>query len=162
MGAWFTARPQIQIRREVRKLIAGPANRRAASILAAWAEQKAVREIMIHSHGVGWISGATGQFRAPVSGRQFSISVFCLQRVESNARRSDPKLDPPPGRRCRAVCGGVKPLASNNPRIENPVAGGDACRRVLRHFCLRVGQVLRGPHGLFVVHPLAGESIDEG
>jgi hypothetical protein len=45
---------------------------------------------------------------------------------------------------------GVKPLASKNPRID-PVAGGNARRGVLCHFRLRLGEVLRGAHRLFVV-----------
>src|SRR5262249_60560161 len=67
--------------------------------------------------------------------------------------------------RARSAAGrilrGVKPLASKNPRIENPVAGGNARRDVLCHFRLRLGEVLRGAHGLFIVHPLAGGGKEE-
>jgi exodeoxyribonuclease V alpha subunit len=49
--------------------VAGIGPVRAASILAAWAEQKAVREIMVflHSHGVGTARGRCGFSRPMVS-----------------------------------------------------------------------------------------------
>src|SRR5262249_27238096 len=85
-----------------------------------------------------------------------SPDLAARRRANSRDPRLDALLDLWP----RSLQG-VKPLASKNPRIENPVAGGDARRGVLRHFRLRLGEVPRGAHGLFIVHPLASECIDE-